>query len=195
MFVGPRPDRFLIGLAVLSLFAEVAVERPLLCVVDDAQWLDRASAQALGLVARRLLAESVAVLIATREPSENFSGLPELVVERLPNNDARDLLDSVMPGPLDESVRERIVAETRGNPLALPPPPSVVVAAGQHQRAIPPSARRRGSPSRRCRWSERESVRRISKAVASVLRQRRDRPQAHGPMGTSSFSSSLALRR
>jgi DNA-binding CsgD family transcriptional regulator len=116
---GDAPDRFLVGLAALGLLSEVAEEQPLLCVVDDAHWLDRASAQALAFVARRLLAESVGLVFATREPSEEFGRLPELVLEGLRNGDARELLGSVIRGPLDERVRERIVAETRGNPLAL----------------------------------------------------------------------------
>jgi DNA-binding CsgD family transcriptional regulator len=116
---GAAPDRFLVGLAVLSLLSEAAEEQPLLCVADDAQWLDRASAQALAFAARRLLAESVAVVFATREPSEELRGLPELVVGGLGDSDARELLASVVRGPLDERVRDRIVAETRGNPLAL----------------------------------------------------------------------------
>src|SRR6201986_2046397 len=116
---GKAPDRFLVGLAVLSLLAEVAQEQPLLCVVDDAQWLDRASSQALVFVARRLLADSVALLLVTREPREELLGLPELAVEGLRNGDARALLGSVLRVPLDERVRDRIVAETRGNPLAL----------------------------------------------------------------------------
>jgi DNA-binding CsgD family transcriptional regulator len=116
---GVAPDRFFVGLAVLSLLSELAEERPLLCVVDDAQWLDRASAQALAFVARRLLAESVAMVFAAREPSEEFRGLPELVVHGLRHDDARELLASVIRGPLDELVGERIVAETRGNPLAM----------------------------------------------------------------------------
>ena len=118
---GDTPDRFLVGLAVLSLLSEVAGDRPLLCVVDDAQWLDRASAQALGLVARRLVAESVALVFAARTGSDEreLAGLPELVVEGLPDDDARALLGSVIRGPLDDRVRDRIVAETRGNPLAL----------------------------------------------------------------------------
>ena len=113
------PDRFFVGLAVLSLLSEVAEDRPLVCVVDDAQWLDRASAQTLGFVARRLLAESVVMLFAAREASDEFRGLPELVVKGLGDGDARALLDSAVPWPLDERVRERIAAETRGNPLAL----------------------------------------------------------------------------
>ncbi|MDQ1606466.1 MAG: hypothetical protein QOJ18_833, partial [Microbacteriaceae bacterium] len=116
---GKAPDRFLVGLAVLSLLAEVAHEQPLLCVVDDAQWLDRASAQALVFVARRLLADSVALVLVTREPGDELTGLQQLVVEGLRDGDARALLRSVLPVPLDERVRERIVAETRGNPLAL----------------------------------------------------------------------------
>jgi hypothetical protein len=116
---GPPPDRFLVGLAVLSLLSEVAAERPLMCVVDDAQWLDRASAQALAFAARRLHAESVLVLFAAREPAPDFRGLPELVVEGLREADARALLEAVVCSPLDRRVMERIVAETRGNPLAL----------------------------------------------------------------------------
>jgi DNA-binding CsgD family transcriptional regulator len=116
---GDAPDRLLVGLAVLSLLAEAAQERPLVCVVDDAQWLDRASAQALVFVARRLLAESVALVLVTREPGDELEGLPKLVVEGLRDRDARALLASAVRVPLDERVRERIVAETRGNPLAL----------------------------------------------------------------------------
>src|SRR4051795_4386783 len=118
---GHAPDRFLVGLAVLSLLAEVAEERPLVCLIDDAQWLDRASAQALAFVARRLLAESVGVIFAVRTAAEerDTAGLPELVLEGLGDDDARTLLASVLRRPLDERVRERIVAETRGNPLAL----------------------------------------------------------------------------
>jgi DNA-binding CsgD family transcriptional regulator len=116
---GAAPNRFLVGLAVLGLLSEVAEERPLLCVVDDAQWLDRASAQAMEFVARRLLGESIALVFAVREPSEELSGLPELFVNGLDDSDARELLGSVIPWPLDERVRDRIIAETRGNPLAL----------------------------------------------------------------------------
>jgi DNA-binding CsgD family transcriptional regulator len=116
---GNAPDPFLIGLAVLNLLSEVGEERPLLCLVDDAQWMDRASAQALAFVARRLLADSVALVVATREPIEELTGRPELLVEGLGNGDARALLGSALRVPLDERVRDRIVAETRGNPLAL----------------------------------------------------------------------------
>ncbi len=116
---GDAPDRFLVGLAVLSLFSEVAEEQPLVCLVDDGQWLDRASAQALVFVARRLLAESVALVLVTRDLGEELTGLPKLVVEGLRDGDARALLGSAVRVPLDERVRERLVAETRGNPLAL----------------------------------------------------------------------------
>jgi DNA-binding CsgD family transcriptional regulator len=116
---GPVPDRFLVGLAVLSLLSEASEKRPLVCVVDDAQWLDKASAQALAFVARRLLAESVMMVFAARGPSEELRGLPELVVEGLGDSDARQLLRSVIPERLDERIRDQIVAETHGNPLAL----------------------------------------------------------------------------
>jgi DNA-binding CsgD family transcriptional regulator len=116
---GPAPDRFLVGLAVLGLLSEVAGERPLMCLVDDQQWLDSASAQALGFVARRLAAEPVGLVFAAREPGDELAGLPELAVAGLPESDARALLDSVLAGPLDARVRDQIVAETRGNPLAL----------------------------------------------------------------------------
>jgi DNA-binding CsgD family transcriptional regulator len=118
---GGAPDRFLVALATLSLLAEVAEAQPLLCLIEDAQWLDHASAQVLAFVARRLLAERIAMVFAVREPSaaDPLAGLPELRVERLPPADARALLDSVMPGLVDARVRDRILAETRGNPLAL----------------------------------------------------------------------------
>jgi DNA-binding CsgD family transcriptional regulator len=118
---GARPDRFLVALAALGLLSEVAEEQPLVCLVDDAQWLDLESLRALEFVAHRLFAESVALVFAAR-PSANeqlLAGLPELLVEGLVHDDARALLDSVMPGGLDELVRDRIVVETRGNPLAL----------------------------------------------------------------------------
>jgi len=116
---GPAPDRFLVGLAVLNLLAEVAEERPVLCIVDDAQWLDRASAQTLAFVARRLLAERVGLVFGTRVVGEDLRGLPELELQGLRNGDARALLSSVVRFVLDERVRDRIVTETRGNPLAL----------------------------------------------------------------------------
>lgn len=124
---GEAPDPFLVGLATLSLLAEAAEERPLLCLVDDAQWLDTASAQALAFVARRIEAERVALVFALRDPStgrgaggtEVFAGLPDLPVVGLGEHDARRLLASAVHAPLDERVRDRVVAEARGNPLAL----------------------------------------------------------------------------
>ena len=119
MSAGSAPDRFLVGLAVLGLLADTAEQQPLVCVVDDEQWLDRTSAQVLGFVARRLMAESVALIFAARVPSSELIGLPELAVEGLAESDARALLDRVLAGPLDSRVRDRILAETQGNPLAL----------------------------------------------------------------------------
>ncbi|MGW2223459.1 AAA family ATPase, partial [Nonomuraea sp. NPDC001684] len=118
---GTPPDRFLVGLAVLSLLADVAEKGPLVCLVDDAQWLDQVSAQTLAFVARRLLAEPIGLLFAVREHhlGPELKGLPQLDVGRLSDSDARALLDSVTPGRLDEQVRDRIVVETQGNPLAL----------------------------------------------------------------------------
>jgi DNA-binding CsgD family transcriptional regulator/tetratricopeptide (TPR) repeat protein len=116
---GPPPDRFLVGLAVLSLLSVAAGERPLLCLVDDQQWLDQASAQALGFVGRRLAGKPVGLVFAARAPGAELAGLPELAVAGLHEDDARALLDSVLAGPLDARVRDQIVAETKGNPLAL----------------------------------------------------------------------------
>ncbi len=118
---GPTPDRFLVGLAVLSLLAESAEEQPLLCIVDDAQWLDRVSSETLAFVARRLLAERVGFVFAARSTSGDLAidGLPELPIAGLPTDDARLLLDAMIPGPLDEHVKARILDEARGNPLAL----------------------------------------------------------------------------
>ncbi|MEO3813223.1 AAA family ATPase [Sphaerisporangium sp. B11E5] len=116
----PPPDRFLVGLAVLSLLADAAGEQPLVCVIDDAQWLDAASAQVLAFVARRLFAGPMACVFAARgTDAHDLSGLPELVIGGLRDEDAQALLRSVVPGPLDPQVRDRIVAEAHGNPLAL----------------------------------------------------------------------------
>jgi DNA-binding CsgD family transcriptional regulator len=116
---GQAPSPFLVGLATLGLLSEASQERPLLCVIDDAQWLDSASARALAFVARRLLAEKIALVFAARELGDELAGLPELHVEPLGHRDARTLLESVLPAPLDEHVLDRIVMETHGNPLAL----------------------------------------------------------------------------
>jgi DNA-binding CsgD family transcriptional regulator len=121
---GSPPDRFMIALAVLGLLAEVAREQPLVCLVDDAQWLDMASAQVLGFAARRLRAESTGMVFAVRDTGDEeampeLAGLPEVQVSGLPDHDARTLLASAHPGPADRRVLDRIVGESRGNPLAL----------------------------------------------------------------------------
>ena len=116
---GPPPDRFLVGLAVLSLLSEVAGDQPLICLIDDEHWLDQASEQTLGFVARRLAANPVALVFSARDPGAELAGQPELVVEGLRADHARALLDSALAGPLDARVRDLIVSETRGNPLAL----------------------------------------------------------------------------
>lgn len=128
---GEAPDRFRVGLAVLSLVSAVAEERPMLCLVDDAQWLDAASAQVLGFVARRVRAESVALVISAREAAggHDFDGLPELWLAGLSDDDAGTLLASVVTGRLDSHIADRIVAETGGNPLALLELPTRMTAA------------------------------------------------------------------
>ncbi|MFJ2742949.1 AAA family ATPase [Streptomyces sp. NPDC087440] len=141
---GSAPDRFHVGLAVLNLLSEAASEQPVLCVVDDAHWLDRASAQALVFVARRVRDEPVALLFAEREESDegdesdegggsfhrSLEGLPELPLRGLGDDDARRLLDAQIRAPLDRAVRDRIIAEARGNPLALLELPQTVDLAG-----------------------------------------------------------------
>jgi DNA-binding CsgD family transcriptional regulator len=116
---GEAPDRFIVSLALLTLLSNAAEEQPLLCLVDDAQWLDPASARALGFVARRLEADSVCMVLAARASGDEWEGLPELLVSGLNDSDARKLLDTVLLGRFDDTVRERLLAETRGNPLAL----------------------------------------------------------------------------
>jgi DNA-binding CsgD family transcriptional regulator len=119
LITGPPPNPFLVGLAVLGLLSDAAEQWPLLAVADDAHWLDNASARALSFVARRLLAERIALVFATREPGDLLTGLPEFHVLSLGHRDARTLLESALPARLDEHVLDRIVVETRGNPLAL----------------------------------------------------------------------------
>lgn len=128
---GPPPDRFLVGLGMLGVLADAAEDGPVLCVVDDAQWVDSASALTLAFVARRLVAERVAMVFARRDPldpagveaasgaEDVLEGLPALTLRGLPDPDAESLLASSTAGPLDERVRGRIIAEARGNPLAL----------------------------------------------------------------------------
>jgi DNA-binding CsgD family transcriptional regulator/tetratricopeptide (TPR) repeat protein len=138
---GEAPDRFLVGLAVLGLLSAAARTQPVLCVIDDAQWLDRVSAQTLGFVARRLLAEPVAMVFAQREDTAELAGLPALAVVGLADADARMLLDAAIPGPIDVRVRDRIVAETRGNPLALLEFPRELTAAQLAGGYLRPDAR------------------------------------------------------
>ena len=118
---GDAPDRFLVSLATLSLWAEVAEEQPLLCMVDDAQWLDQASAQTVAFVARRLLAEPIAIVCAARAGTrdEAFAGLPQQRIGGLGASDARALLLDKVRAPLDPEICEQVIAESRGNPLAL----------------------------------------------------------------------------
>jgi len=140
---GDPPDRFLVGLAVLTLLASAAEKQPLVCVVDDAQWLDRVSAQTLAFVARRLQAEELALVFAVRGlgGDDQLAGLPELVVRGLRNGDARALLEAAMPGRIDERVKDRIIAETRGNPLALLELPRGLTAAELAGGFVRPDAR------------------------------------------------------
>jgi DNA-binding CsgD family transcriptional regulator len=129
MLAGAAPDRFFIALAVLSLLADTAKQRPLICLIDDEQWLDRASAQALAFVARRMDRESVGLIFATQVATDELSGLPELQLAGLDGADADALLDSVLTAPIDPEIRERFVIETRGNPLALTELPRSVTPA------------------------------------------------------------------
>ena len=139
---GDPPDRFLVALATLGLIGAAAEKRPLLCIVDDLQWLDEASALVLEFVARRLLAEPVALVFAVREPGDphQLASLPELPLRGLGDADARALLETVIPGRIDERVRDRILAETRGNPLALLELPRGMSAAELAGGFAPPSA-------------------------------------------------------
>ncbi|KAA0079076.1 LuxR family transcriptional regulator [Mycolicibacterium sp. P9-64] len=127
---GPMPDRFLIGLAVLGLLAEAGADQPLICLVDDQQWLDVASARVLAFVARRLAAEAVGLVFATRVPAAELTGLPQLAVTNLRESEARTVLDASLTTPLDVRLRDRIVAETRGNPLALAEVPRALASPG-----------------------------------------------------------------
>src|SRR6476661_457586 len=116
---GPAPNPFLVALAVLGMLSDAARERPLLCVIDDAQWLDRASAQVLAFAARRLAVERIAMVFAARDVADAPRGLPQVPVSPLGHRDSRALLESVLVSPLDDQVIERLIVETGGNPLAL----------------------------------------------------------------------------
>jgi hypothetical protein len=128
---GDAPDRFLLGLAVLTLLADQADAHPLVCIIDDAQWLDRASMQVLAFVARRAVADRLALVFSVREPSEEreLAGLPELAISPLADSDARLVLGAAIRGLLDDRVRDRIIVEARGNPLALVQLPLGLTAA------------------------------------------------------------------
>jgi DNA-binding CsgD family transcriptional regulator len=129
LVAGTAPGPFLVGLAALGLLTEGGIDKPLLCVVDDAQWLDQASAQALAFVARRLGSERIALVLAMREISDGFADLPSLVVGPLDDHDARSLFQRSVPGAMDPRVRDRLIAEARGNPLALRELPRGLTAA------------------------------------------------------------------
>jgi hypothetical protein len=142
LLAAPPPDRFLVALAVLNLLSDAASVQPILCLVDDEQWLDKASVHALAFVARRLDAEAVGIVFAGRRSDPVLDKLPELVIEGLDEGDARLLLESSLVGPLDPLVRDQLLAETHGNPLALLELPrgarlaEIDAALGAHQAAI-----------------------------------------------------------
>lgn len=171
---GATPDRFLVGLAVLGLISAAADDGPLLWVVDDAQWLDQVSAQTMSFVARRLLAEPVGLVFAARGPVFDLSGLPEREITGLTDDDARRLLESAIAGPIDTRVRDRIVAETRGNPLALlelPRDLTVAQLAGGYYRpdALPVAGRLENHYTRRIRALPEDTQRLLAVAAAEPL--------------------------
>jgi DNA-binding CsgD family transcriptional regulator len=168
---GPAPDRFVVGLAVLSLLSELAADRPLLCTVDDVHRLDRASVQVLAFAARRLPAAAILVIFAACEPDPDLAGLPELTVAGLAQADARELLASAVRWPLEERVADRIVAETRGNPLALLELPlgrsPAELASGFGMPEVAPSRGRAGADLLRRAKSLPEPVRLLLAVVAA----------------------------
>ena len=167
---GAPPDRFLVGLAVLGLLSDAAEEHPLVCVVDDVQWLDRSSAQVLAFVARRLAAEAVVLLFGEREPGgrDQLGGLPELRLGGLPDAAARELLASVITAPLDERVLARILAETRGNPLALLELPRGLLARGAGGRVRASGRRIAAGPHRSELPAARAAAARCDAALAAL---------------------------
>jgi hypothetical protein len=174
MNAGTAPDRFLVGLAVLGLFSEVAAERPLLCVLDDAQWLDQTSALTLAFLARRLRAEPVGIVFAARAPGAALQHLPELELRGLRDGDARSLLTSALRFRLDERVRDRVIAETGGNPLALLELPRALTATElEGGRAPGPSGRASAHPGELRPKARRALGRRA--APAAGRRRRSDR--------------------
>ena len=199
------------GLAVLGLLSEAAGERPLVCLVDDQQWLDRASAQALGFAARRLAADPVGLVFAARVPGQDVAGLPELVVGGgLAEGDARELLKSVLTGPLDARVRDRIIADAHGNPLALLELPRGLERAqltgGFGVSAVPLDGRIEesfarqlaalpGRPGGWCSW-RRPSVRRSGAGVAGggAARDRRRGGGAAASAGLAEFGARVRFR-
>ncbi|KDN81668.1 AAA family ATPase [Kitasatospora cheerisanensis] len=165
---GGTPSRFAVGLALLGLLADAAAERPVVCVVDDAQWLDRASAQVLAFVARRVVDDPVALVFGLRDPHAvaELAGLTELTLSRLPDRTARQLLAAGLPGPLDEQVRERILAEARGNPLALLELPRRLGPAGLAGGFGLPTP---VSPANRIEQSYQERAARLSPGARTLL--------------------------
>ena len=195
---GPAPDRFLIGLAALSLLSEAAEQAPLLCVVDDTHWLDQSSAHALTFVARRLHADRVCLLFGTRHPTEDLRGLPELVLEGLDASDARVLLALVLQTPLDARVRERIIAETHGNPLALLEWPRGLtpaeLAGGFGLSAVPMAGRIEESFRRRIEELPPATRRFLTVAAAEPTGDPRLVWQAAGRIGVSSDDAAPAIQ-
>ncbi|WP_406425647.1 ATP-binding protein [Streptomyces sp. NBC_01589] len=185
---GPPPDRFLVGLATLGLLTDVAARQPLFCLVDDTQWLDRVSAQTLAFVARRMLAEPLALVFASREQRgrDDLAGLPELTLHGLDDADARALLDAGAEGPMDERIRERVLAEARGNPLALLELPD------GHVDAQPAEGAARPGPGRVAGRIERSYLARVRSLPA--MTQRLLLTAAAEPIGDMSLLRSAAER-
>ena len=190
---GQAPDRFLVALAILGLLPEAAGTRPLICLIDDRQWLDPASVQTLGFAAWRLAADPVGLVFAARAAGEELAGLPELAVEGLDERDARTLLDSALAGPMEARVRDQIVAETRGNPLALLDLPRGLtpqLAGGFGLPAAVPLVGRveqKADPDRRV-WHRAQAAPEPDEEVAGELERSAGRAQARGGLaGAAAF--------